>query len=286
MSKILKANRISVDSDNKINIEVPAFNKSPHNEKGKTKSFKKVNHEIAFENFDELSLTDESVMDDKLSFNSYMDVGIDSDAENEGEETECNADEEAERIINDAKKSAQSIIDNAFAEAENKKNEIFESARQEGYSAGVSAAEEQTAGMKEEAFQILENAKRERESMLENVESDAVDFIINAVDKILCKTVNLDKDIVLNLIRQGFSQTTVTGDVFVRVSEDDYKDVEENRAEIFDMVDSNVNLEIIKDASLAKGDCIIETPFGNVDCSLKQQFEGLKNSLYYILENG
>ena len=142
------------------------------------------------------------------------------------------------------------------------------------------------ADFKAEAKQTLEKAIQEKEDMISATEGEMVEVIANVVDKILCKTINLDKSIIVNLIRQGFSQTTVTGDVFVRVSDDDYSTVTENRDEILNFVDSSVNIEIIKDSSLGEGDCIIETPFGNVDCSLRQQFEGLKASLYYILENG
>ncbi|MCI8804310.1 MAG: hypothetical protein HFE59_00165 [Clostridiales bacterium] len=289
MSKILKANRISVDSDNKINIEVPVFKSNIHNEDDKSKSFKSVNHEIAFEDFDELSLTDEYDEQDELSLNSYFDTenDVSSDFEfDEGEKAVSNANEEAAKIIDNAKAEAMDIIDDAIQTAEIRKSDIFENARQEGYAAGVSEAEEQTAEMKEEALRVLENARREREDMLENAESDMVDLMINVIDKILCKALDLDKSVILNLVRQGFSQTTVTGNVFVRVSDDDYDSVNENKDEIFNMIDSNVKLELIKDMTLGKGDCIIETPFGNIDCGLKQQFEGLKNSLYYVLENG
>ncbi len=289
MSKILKANRISVDSDNKINIEVPVFKANIHNDADKPKSFKSVNHEIAFEDFDELSLTDEYEEQGELSLNSYFDTEDDlsSDFEFDDDEKALNsANEEAAKIVDSAKAEAMNIIDDAIQTAEIRKSDIFENARQEGYAAGISEAEEQTAEMKEEALRILENARREREDMLENVESDAVDLIINVIDKILCKTLDLDKSVILNLVRQGFSQTTVTGNIFVRVSDDDYDIVNENKDEIFNMIDSNVKLELIKDMTLGKGDCIIETPFGNIDCGLKQQFEGLKNSLYYVLENG
>jgi len=284
LSKILKANRISVDSDNKINIEVPVFKANTYNETDKPESFKSVNHEIAFENFDELSLTDEYDDSSELGYSGMESV---SDGSHDADERIVNnAEKKAAEIIDNAKTEAQNIIEDAIQNAEIKKNKIFENARQEGFAAGVSTAEEETADMKEEAFQLLESAKREREAMFENAESDAVDLIINVIDKILCKTLDLDKSVVLNLVRQGFSQTTIAGNVSVRVSGDDYDNVEENKDEIFNVIDSNVNLEFIKDMTLGKGDCIIETPFGNVDCGLKQQFEGLKNSLYYILENG
>ena len=275
MSKILKANRIRVDSDDKINIEVPVFKPKETKE---TKSFNPVNHEISFENFDELSLTDD--LDDDFT----LDDGFQT--MNFKENIYENSDEEAEKIIREAKEEAQNIIDDAFRQAEQQKEEIFENARSDGYNEGIASAEAEMADFKAEAKQTLEKAIQEKEDMISATEGEMVEVIANVVDKILCKTINLDKSIIVNLIRQGFSQTTVTGDVFVRVRVDDYRTVTENRDEILNFVDSSVNIEIIKDSSLGEGDCIIETPFGNVDCSLRQQFEGLKASLYYILENG
>jgi flagellar biosynthesis/type III secretory pathway protein FliH len=40
----------------------------------------------------------------------------------------------------------------------------------------------------------------------------------------------------------------------------------------------------VKDLSLNPTDCIIETPYGNIDCSLERQMQDLIENLYYIYE--
>ena len=186
MSKILKANRIRVDSDDKINIEVPVF-KPKINE---TKSFQPVNHEISFEDFDELSLTDnldELSLDDDFKPMEFQ--------ENSYE----NADEEAEKIINDAKEQAQNILDEAFRQAEEEKEQVFENAKREGYEEGLANAEAETADIKAEAERTLESAVQEKEAMLSGAEGEMVDVIVSSIDKILGKTIDLDKSVIINI---------------------------------------------------------------------------------------
>ncbi len=266
MSKILKASFIQVDSDNKINIEVPAFKAKNNNE---AENIHTVNHEISFENFDEISLTDDLNNDFK------------KDSSLTYEETIENANIKADEIIDNAKTEAENIINDALSEAEFQKNEIFENARAEGYDEGVRSAED----LKVQANQVLEDALREKQEMLESIEEEVVEVVINTVSKLISKTLDLDKSVILNIVRQGLSQTTISGDVFIRVAESDYDIVTQNKEDFLNLVDSNTNIEIVKDFSFDKGDCVIETPFGNIDCSLSQQFDGLKKNLYYILEN-
>jgi flagellar assembly protein FliH len=72
--------------------------------------------------------------------------------------------------------------------------------------------------------------------------------------------------------------------IFIHVSKQEYYIVVENLSQLIEAT-SNSAIEVIKDLSLNKGDCIIETPFGNVDSSFDMQFEAIKNDLIYILEN-
>lgn len=276
MSKILKANFIRVDSDNKINIEVPNFKSKSINQQ---ETFQKVNHEIDFEDFDELSLTED--FDDDFDSDFDLNDGFIGD-----NSTLENANDEANKIIDNANYQAENIINDALQKAELQKEEIFENARNEGYEAGIAEAEEEMAALREEAKQTLEDALSQKEEIIKNIEGDMVEVIANVVDKLLSKTLDLDKSIILNLVRQGLSQTTISGEVFIRVAESDYEIVVDNKDSFLNFVDSNTTIEVVKDFSFDKGDCVIETPFGNIDCSLSQQFEGLKNSLYYILGNG
>ncbi len=262
MSKILKANCIKVDSDNKIEINIPAFSPKAHDSK--------VPAAISF---DEFAVTDEL-------------VEFDSDEEEyTSEEIMENAEAQAQEIIENAKKQAQEIIENAKNQIEAEKAEIYEDARAQGYEAGLLAAEKETQDLKDEAKKVLEQAVIEKEEIIDGIEGEMVDIISLIVQKLTSKGLIINNQIILNLIKQGLAQTNLKGELFIRVSEKDYDAVFENRDDFMKLADGSTSIEITKDFSLDLGDCVIETPFGNIDCSLSRQFEGLKQSLYYILEN-
>ena len=81
------------------------------------------------------------------------------------------------------------------------------------------------------------------------------------------------------------SQTKIMGDIFIHVSADDYESAINDKDDIVSSREGSVNIEIIKDLSMNVGDCLIETPFGNIDCGIDQQLKEVKSNLYYILEN-
>jgi flagellar assembly protein FliH len=85
------------------------------------------------------------------------------------------------------------------------------------------------------------------------------------------------------MVKAAMSEISTIGGVKVRVSSHDYADVEAARDEVLALIEGGAELEIIKDLSLGKTDCIIETPFGSVDCSLDTQLSVLKHNVYLIL---
>lgn len=268
MSKILKARNINVDSDNKFDINKPILDSSELLAAAAVSSdnMEPVKFD-GYENFD--GLTED--------FNSSEDSSA--------EDILNHANRQAEEIIADAKNEAKRIVSKARENAEEERLETLENAQKSGYEQGYNSALAEVQSMKEEAEEILQNAHVEREEMIQSVEREMIDLVVNVSEKIIGKTLEINPQIILALIKQGLSQTSVTGELFIKVSEDDYKDVCEHKEEFFALTDGSTNIEITKDFLLSKGDCIIETPFGNIDCSISQQFDGLKQSLYYILEN-
>lgn len=252
MSKILKASYISVDNDNKINIQTPVFN------------------------YEEFRIYDDDDEDEPI----YVD-----DGEVTEENILANARIRAEQIIGEAKSVAEQMVEEARLKIKSDRQIAIEQGKAEGYDIGYNDGMNQAEEMLTEAQVIYEEAVTQKEDMINSVEPDLINLIIDIVHKILSDSVKINPQVVINLIKQGISKTTITGDVFIHVSELDYDSIVEAKFKIIAMTDGNTKLEIIKDFSLNKGDCIIETPFGNIDCSLEQQFEYLKQSLYYILKN-
>lgn len=195
------------------------------------------------------------------------------------------AEQEARRVMSEAERKAELILSKAQEQANILGNETQELARREGYETGLQEASLIAEEIKEQARQLLFQAQQERDQILADIEPRMLELMIGICEKILGDTIQYNPQGILYLIRKGFSQATAKGKYLIRIAEEDYKNVLDNQMTILGAVDSGIEFEVIKDFALQIGDCIIETPFGNIDCSLDQQFENLKKELLYISEN-
>lgn len=264
MPKILKYNYVNFD-DATVNIEAPEFDFS-----------------VSFDDF-------ENNIDNAEFINKNEDLA-------EEEATELNAEE----IINIAKMQAEEIVENAKIEMEKKAEEhynnvcekaeedaklIYSEAEKKGYDDGYKRAVEETEVLKQQANELLEEAKKQKEEILEEIEPQVVELAVSVINKVLNDVTVVNPQIVVALIKKGLSETKMTGDIFVHVSATEYDAVMQNKEQILELNDPNVTIEIVKDYSLESGGCVLETAFGNIDCSIDAQFKKVKESLYFILEN-
>lgn len=195
------------------------------------------------------------------------------------------AEHDADQLRRKAAGEAASIIEDAKKQATAESQAIKEQARSDGYQEGLQKATSEGEAIKAQANKVLEDARRERAETEASLEPDMVDLINKIVAKLLDDTIRINPGVIINLIRQGLAGATLTGNIFVHVSQYDFEEVTENKEALLAMTDGSVKLEIIRDLSLNRMDCVIETPFGNIDCSLTQQSDALRENLNYILWN-
>ena len=211
----------------------------------------------------------------------------------EEQEEIINPEDEAERIIAQAKNEAAAIIERAKNQARDESREILalaaeeaediqKKAQEDGYNAGLSKAKAEGDEIKRQAEKIKNDAIQWKKDQEESLEPQIVDMIIQIIEKLIGVTIN--PNIIINLIRQGINNSTITGNIIIYVSPNDHAHVIEHKDEILSLTDGSVKVDIVKDLSLNDNDCIIETPFGNIDSSLNQQLETLVQDLKYILK--
>ena len=207
------------------------------------------------------------------------------DQEELREEILKDAQGEADSVLNAATAQARLIIEEAEREAKVMQITIEESARKEGFDKGYKEGLMHAEQIKQSASEELESAQQEKIEILSKVEPEVVELIVSIVDKLLPKVAVFNRGTVVNLIKQGIEGATIKGSVTVHVSREDYEATLAQKDEIATSLDTSVALEIVADPALKVNDCIIETAFGNIDCSLDAQYNTLRENLYYILEN-
>lgn len=263
MSRIFKSQQVNIDENNRVKIkslqDVPTQN---------------VGTQIQNDNLD-ISI--------ETPPEKYETIELE-DANETSERIKKKAKLEADNIILKAREDASNIIEDAKEDAYKEAVSIKDEAYKTGYDDGVKNANKIADSIKEESESIKKEALRYKEDLINKIEPDMIELIIDILDKLLWSEVNINPKVISTLIKQGLSDTTLTDNVSVRVSKEDYDFVLSSKEDIISLI-GTAAVDFVEDARLEKSDCIIETEFGSIDCSLNSQYEELKKNLYYILKN-
>ena len=253
LSKIFKASGIQMEEQS-VTIEVPRFTGDAYTARGKTPEERKAQEAL-----------------DILSRARGEHVRILDQAESE-----------AARLIHKASIAVEDM--NREAEAERKRlyDELFDTARQEGYDEGFNTGKAKADLLIAEAERFRAETLAERERTYAAIEPDMVELILGITRKLLGDAADMHPQVVTNLIRQGLAEATLTGSLTLRVSKDDYEAVTADKEQLVAIAEG-AHIEIVRDISLTRGDCIIETNYGNIDCSLERQYESFARNMRYIM---
>ena len=262
MSKILKAANVRIDENNRVSVEVLDYAAIAEMQES-------LKNDAAYEPEEEdLSVEDE--------------ISLEEASANIIEQAE----ERAENILTNASREAEEIIERRRTEFEDELANLKEETLKEAFELGYGRGYDESEGVRKQADDVLQAAYAEREETFENMEPEIIELICGLVKKLTAGACLFNPDIISCLIKQGLGAANAPGDVTVHVSAEDYEEAVKNKYEFLTLVETGARVDIILDPSLKISDCIIETPYGNIDCSLGQQFASLKENIYYILNNG
>ncbi len=187
--------------------------------------------------------------------------------------------EEAERIIEEANASAVAIIEEARIRAEILTQEIAEKAKKEGFQEGLKNGASETEKMKEQLAEEKVKQDTEYKRQLELLEPELVNTILEVFSKVFQVTLEDKEDMIQHLVANAVAHIDNSYEFIIRVSKEDYPNLKKNKDQIFEEIPQISTLEIIKDSSLKKNQCLIETDGGVFDCSIDTQLEKLINDI-------
>ena len=180
------------------------------------------------------------------------------------EDIVAQANSEAEQILANAKKDADAMWEKAYAEA-----------KRDGYEAGIKDGRVEIDRMRNDFLKEKKQQQSEYVEMLESMESDLVGIMLEVFEKVT-KVLSADKkDIMVHLIDNALNHIESSKEFVIRVSKDDYQFVTKHKEFLQEAVPQNGSLEIVKDATLERNQCLIETDGGIFDCGLDVQLENL-----------
>lgn len=186
---------------------------------------------------------------------------------------------QTDRILGEAKSQAEQIIAEARLAAEAAKQEVFEAAKREGYNAGQADVQQEIARLQEESAAKEAELSAAYEQKTRELEPLAAEVVIQLLDGLTGVFLEERKGIVTYLVSKALSEADHSASFLIKVSKEDFEEVRKSAETLRGVFEREVSLEVIQDVLLKKGECLIETDSGIIDCSLGTQLEGLKEDI-------
>lgn len=152
-------------------------------------------------------------------------------------------------------------------------------AREKGYGDGLIAGEEEVLRAKREAEEVCEQYRLETERGIAELEPKFAEIISLLVEKITGIITEDRKEVISHLIHGAIQTSYDSKSYLIKVSKEDYEYVRSKKEELIELILKDASLEVIKDNSLGKNQCLIETETSVIDCSLDVQLQRLKEDI-------
>ena len=169
-------------------------------------------------------------------------------------------------------------------EAHNNTNADANSLEKEAYAKGFKKGERDgVASFHERLDPVIQNF---REAVLKlddackapllNAEEAAARFALAIDEKIIYQEVQMNKEIVLNVVKAALSKVVDHKKIKIRLSASDLMFIKEIDPELLDFYDQFESVTFEEDPSIKSGGCIVETGLGDVAARIEKQLEAIR----------
>lgn len=185
-----------------------------------------------------------------------------------------------EELVEQAKQEIAQIKQDAAREIEQAKQDAVEAGRKEGYDAGYQQGMQETEHMKQECRQKEAELTAAYEQKIKELEPRFVEVLTGVYEHVLKVSLSDETQLVTLLAGNAIRNIESSRHFLVHVSEDDYTAVNEQKKELEAAAGgASVTVEVIRDTTLSKNECMVETENGIYDCGLDTQLKELGKQL-------
>jgi flagellar assembly protein FliH len=176
------------------------------------------------------------------------------------------AHEGARRIVEAAREEAQAILAAARTEAE----AIRAEAEAAGEAAGLARWEERAGELTRAEGRLLEEAR-----------GQLLQLALRIAEKVLRQRLEMAPDAILPMVEEALQAARghVAGRVVLRLHPLDAATVTPQLERLRQQNRGFESLEVLRDASLSRGGCRVETQFGTIDASIETQLRAIESLL-------
>lgn len=156
---------------------------------------------------------------------------------------------------------------------------LRQKAHKEGYERGYEEGKSQFSTLSKQMLDAVNSIITERNKVLEQNETVILELAIAIARKVTQSTVKEHPEVFQNIFQEALNKVTDKAKVLVRVNPDELKLAQHYTSSLQEELNDFKTLEIIGDAEIEHGGCVIETNLGYIDSSIATKFHIIESAL-------
>ena len=152
--------------------------------------------------------------------------------------------------------------------------EAFTKGYAQGERAGLEAGGKRAEAMLRRVAQTLEELGGLRKTLMQQSERQMVQLALTLARRVVHREITLDPELIAAMAHVAIKKLGISNPSTIRLHPDDYTVVARDGDRW-----SGSNVSVVPDPSIARGGCMVESDFGNIDGSLDRQFDEMARAL-------
>lgn len=204
-----------------------------------------------------------------------LDLG---DVSRQAERIRQQAHEQAARIIEEAEARARELTEGAEAAGREQGyaagyEQGLSEGREQGHGEGFEQHRQQLEQLEANWAQALAQWDQQRRQLEVEARRGVIELALGIAEKLVHRVVEVDETVVLDQLSAALSHVLRPLDVAVRIHPDDRSVVEAALPRLVGEFNHVQHVELVEDAAIGRGGCVLSFGQGQVDASLQTQFE-------------
>ena len=160
--------------------------------------------------------------------------------------------------------------------------EIQEKAYAKGFArgekAGIESGKEKIESVVNSINKGLSELIKIRQDIYLETEQEIVKLAMAIARKVVCNEIRVNKDTVVNVVKEAVEKVEGNEKVKVRLSCKDFQFIKSEKPAIINKIINIENVGFEMDDSIPDGGCIIETESGDIDARIEKQFQAVEEA--------
>ncbi|MCH5373120.1 MAG: hypothetical protein JJ992_04035 [Planctomycetes bacterium] len=190
---------------------------------------------------------------------------------------------EVRRQLQRASEEAERILDEARAQSERIRHEAERSGRERGDLAFETCVAAEVQRRLETVVPALQQAaelvQASRIGQLKQGESAVLRLASAIAERLVRRELQQRPEIALDLVREALELATGSRQLKIRLNPTDFRSLGDRAADLARLQGDGVAAEVIADAAVSRGGCIVQTEFGTIDQRFESQLARMMEEL-------